>query len=180
MTKIAVFVGSLRKQSFNKSLALTLEKLAGDAVEFEYVDTNLPLFNQDEEANYPAVAQKGKDIVEAADGVLFVTPEFNRGMPGVLKNAVDWVSRPWGHNSFAGKPVAITGASVGPVGTALAQYSLRQTMTYLDVKLMGSPELMLGGASEAFDENGVLTDERWLKNAKAFIEAFVAFVEAQK
>lgn len=180
MTKIAVFVGSLREQSFNKSLALALEKLAGEAVVFEYVDINLPLFNQDLEATYPAEAQRGKDIVEAADGVLFITPEFNRGTPGVLKNAVDWVSRPWGHNSFAGKPVAITGASVGPVGTALAQYSLRQSMTYLDVKLMGAPELMLGGAGEAFDENGVLTDERWLKNTQNFIDTFVAFVEHQK
>jgi chromate reductase len=180
MINIAVFVGSLREKSFNVSLAHILEKLAGENVTFHYVDINLPLFNQDLEAAYPAEAQRGKDIVEAADGVLFITPEFNRGVPGVLKNAVDWISRPWGKSSFVGKPTAITGASVSPTGTALAQYQLRQAMTYLDVKLMGAPELMIAGAGEAFDENGVLTDERWLKNTKAFIDAFVAFVEHQK
>ncbi len=180
MTNIAVFVGSLRAHSFNKSLATTLEKSASKGVTFHYADINLPLFNQDLEATYPAEAQRGKDIVEAADGVLFITPEFNRSIPGVLKNAVDWISRPWGHNSFAGKPTAITGATVSPVGTALAQYSLRQAMTYLDVKLMGAPELMIAGAGDVFTEDGTLTDERWLKNCKAFIDAFVAFVESQK
>lgn len=155
MTKIAVFVGSLQKKSLNRMLAKNLEAAAPVGVEFSYVDiSTLPLFNQDLEAEFPASAQAMKDIVEAADGVLFATPEYNRSIPGVLKNAIDWASRPWGSNSFAGKPAGIVGATVSPVGTAVAQADLRHILVYLNVKLLGQPEVYFATASQSFNEAG--------------------------
>jgi chromate reductase len=181
MAKIAVFVGSLRKESINKYLAKNIEKLAPQGTEFTYVNINLPLFNQDVEAsNYPAEAQTGKDIVEASDGVLFVTPEYNRSIPGPLKNAIDWISRPWGTNSFAEKPVGIVGASIGPVGTAIAQSDMRHILAFLETKQLSHPEIYVANATDLFDENGDLTDERWRKNIQAYIDTFVAWVEKEK
>lgn len=178
MTSIAVFVGSLQEKSINKRLAKTLESLAPEGMTFTYVDITMPLFNQDLEANYPASAQAGKDIVEAADGVLFVSPEYNRSIPGVLKNAIDWVSRPYGANSFAHKPVGIIGASIGPVGTAIMQSDIRHIFAFLDMKSMGQPEIYMANASDdMFDSEGILTDERWRKNLKAYIEAFAKWVD---
>lgn len=181
MTTIAVFVGSLRENSHNKHLAKSLEALAPEGVAFDYVDVNLPLFNQDLESDYPTAAQKVKDTVEAADGVLFVTPEYNRSVPGVLKNAIDWVSRPWGKNSFIGKPSGIVGASIGQVGTAVAQADLRHILAYLGTKHLSQPEVYVANmSSESFDENGVITDERWRVNLQAYIEKFAAWVDAEK
>lgn len=179
MTNIAVFVGSLRADSFNKKLAKNLEELAPEGITFSYVDLNLPLFNQDLEANYPAEAKAAKDIVDAADGVLFVTPEFNRSIPGALKNAIDWVSRPWGTNSFNGKPTGIVGASSGPVGTAVAQSDLRHISGFLNVKLMGQPELYLSNSASRFDDNGHIVDES-RDFLKTYIDAFAAWVENEK
>ena len=180
MTKIAVFVGSLQEKSHNKNLAKSLEELAPEGVEFQYADLNLPLFNQDLEADYPASARKMKDLVEAADGVLFVTPEYNRSIPGVLKNAIDWGSRPWGTNSFKGKPAGTVGASPTPVGTAIAQADLRHIMAFLQMKIMGQPEVYMAAANMYFDEEGNLTDEHWRENLKKYIEAFSAWIEAEK
>lgn len=178
MTKIAVFVGSLQQNSLNKKLTENLERLAPEGVEFDYVDLNLPLFNQDLEANFPAEAQKVKDQVEAADGVIFATPEYNRSIPGVLKNAIDWASRPWGTNSFDGKPVGIVGATVSPVGTAVAQSDLRHIAGYLNTKLMGQPELYLALAGDKFDENGTIDagSEQLLQD---YITSFVAWVNRE-
>lgn len=159
MTKIAVFVGSLRKESFNKKLAKALEREAPEGVEFDYVDLNLPLFNQDLEAQYPAEAQKVKDAVEAADGVLFLTPEYNRSVPAALKNAIDWASRPWGTNSFAGKPAGVVGASISPLGTAVAQSDLHHVLLYLDMKVLGQPELYVANAHDVFGEEGNVSEE---------------------
>ncbi len=156
MTKIAVLVGSLREGSYNKLLAKNLEQLAPEGVEFEHVDINLPLFNADLEADFPAVVQAMKQQIEAADGVLFVTAEYNRGVPGVLKNAMDWASRPYGSNSFKGKPAGITGASSGKIGTAVAQADLRHISAYLEMRPMGQPEVYFGPAGELFDETGVV------------------------
>lgn len=179
--KIAVFVGSLQKDSHNKKLAKTLEGLMPEEVTFEYVDLNLPLFNQDLEAPYPAEAQAAKDIVTSADGVLFVTPEYNRSVPGVLKNTIDWISRPYGQSGFNGKPVGMIGASIGPVGTAVSQSDLRHIALFLNMRVMGQPEVYLANATEdMFDENGKLTDERWLKNIQAYGEAFVEWVRSNK
>jgi chromate reductase len=180
MTKIAVFVGSLQEKSLNKSLAKNLEELAPEEVEFVYTDISvLPLFNQDLEPNFPAEAQAIKDIVEAADGVLFVTPEYNRSIPGVLKNAIDWTSRPWGHNSFNGKPVGIVGATIGPVGTAVAQSDLRHIGGFLNVKLMGQPELYLASATNKFDETGKIVDDS-REQLQGYIDAFAAWVDKEK
>lgn len=180
MTKIAVFVGSLQQHSLNKKLAQNLERLAPEGVEFDYVDIGaLPLFNQDLEPNYPTEAQAAKDRVLAADGVLFVTPEYNRSIPGVLKNAIDWVSRPWGHNSFDGKPVGIVGATIGPVGTAVAQSDLRHIAGYLNTKLMGQPELYLATAGNKFDTDGKIEAES-VELLQTYITAFAEWVNKEK
>ncbi|HEU0266592.1 MAG TPA: NADPH-dependent FMN reductase [Candidatus Saccharimonadaceae bacterium] len=179
MTKIAVFVGSLREDSLNKKLAKNLEEMAPEGVDFDYIDLNLPLFNQDLEANYPAEAKKVKEQVEAADGVLFVTPEYNRSVPGVLKNAIDWASRPWGTNSFAHKPTGIVGASGGPVGTAVAQSHLRGICGFLDVKFMSQPELYFGGATEKFDADGKVIGES-REYVQRYIDTFAAWVRKEE
>ena len=177
MTTIAVFVGSLQEKSFNKRLAKTLESIAPEGVAFSYIDINMPLYNQDLEAGYPTIAQQAKDTLAAADGVLIVTPEYNRSVPGVLKNALDWVSRPYGTNSLAGKPTGVIGISPTPVGTAMAQASLRPVLAFLDTKQLGQPEIYIANATdEMFNEEGVLTDERWLKNLHIYMEKFLAHV----
>jgi chromate reductase len=177
MTQIAVFVGSLRAGSLNKKLAKNLETLAPEGTTFTYVDiATLPLFNEELETNYPASAQAVKDTVEAADGVLFASPEYNRGVSGVLKNAIDWASRPWGINSFDGKPAGIVGASGGALGTGPAQSQLRSIMVYLNTKLMGQPEVYLASANELFDENGNIVEES-REFLKSYIDAFVAHIK---
>lgn len=178
MTRIAVLVGSLQEKSFNKLLAKNLEAVAPDGVEFVYVDIHLPLFNQDLEASFPAEAQAAKDIVEGADGVLFVTPEYNRSIPGVLKNAIDWISRPWGKNSFAGKPAGIVGATPGVVGTAVAQADLRHILVYLGVKLLGQPEIYVADASGVFDENGQ-ANETTRQYLESYMAAFTAHIKTE-
>jgi chromate reductase len=113
--------------------------------------------------------------------VLFVTPEYNRSVPGVLKNAIDWVSRPYGASAFNGKPVGIVGASIGPVGTAIAQSDLRHIVAFLNMKLVGQPEVYVAGAMGLpFDENGILTDERWLKNLQEYVGAFTTWVDSER
>lgn len=181
MTKIAVLVGSLQANSYNLKLAKTLEHLAPEGTDFTYVDLNLPLFNQDLESDYPTEAQTAKDIVKTADGILFVTPEYNRSVPGVLKNAIDWISRPYGQGGFAGKPAGIVGASSGPVGTAVAQSDLRHIVAFLGMKLMGLPEVYLANTSQImFNEQGILIDEHWNQTLARYISAFVDWVEAEK
>jgi len=177
VSTIAVFVGSLKEQSLNKRLAKTLESLAPEGMIFTYIDLNMPLFNQDLEADYPVSAQVAKDIVASADGILIVTPEYNRGLPGVLKNAIDWVSRPYGANSFAGKPTGVVGISPTPVGTAMAQASLRPILAFLDAKQLGRPEIYIANASDAmFDEQGIIIDEHWRKNLQLYMESFAKWV----
>lgn len=181
MTKIAVFIGSLQKESYNKRIAKTLEKMLPDGVEFDYVDLQMPLFNQDLEMQYPEEARVAKDIVLNADGVLFITPEYNRSLPGVLKNAIDWTSRPYGQNAFNGKPVGMMGASIGPVGTAVAQSDLRHVVAFLNMKLMSQPEVYIANVGNlAFDEAGTLQDERWNDNLKTYVDAFTKWVESEK
>ncbi|MDF7641323.1 NAD(P)H-dependent oxidoreductase [Bifidobacterium sp. ESL0784] len=178
MTKIAVFVGSLRKDSFNKSLAKNIERLSPEGVEFDYIDMDLPLYNQDLDGDMPAKVVTMKQQIEAADGVLFVTPEYNRSFTGVIKNAIDWGSRPWGQSSFTGKPAAIVGASMGALGATQAQQALRNVALFLDMKLMGQPELYFNAAT-GLDENGQVVEasEDFLRG---FAEAFAKHVEANK
>lgn len=176
MTTIAVFVGSLRDGSLNKKLAKNLEELAPEGTTFDYVDLNLPLYNSDDEAAFPESATAAKQKVEAADGVLIVTPEYNRSIPGVLKNAIDWASRPWGQNSFDAKPVALAGATIGPIGTAVAQSDLRHIAGYLNMRLVGQPELYFNFAGSKFDDDGKVLDEHKAE-LQEFITKFVAFIE---
>lgn len=141
---IAVLVGSLRKGSFNAQLADALATLAPDDVEFrrQRID-DLPLYNQDDDKDQPAPAKRLKQAIRDADGVLFVTPEYNRSVPGVLKNAIDHASRPYGDSAFAGKPTGVIGVSIGAIGTACAQQHLRCILAYLDMPTYGQPEAFL-------------------------------------
>jgi chromate reductase len=181
MTKIAVFVGSLQAGSYNKKIAKTLEQMLPNGTEFTYVDLKLPLFNQDLEVQFPEEVQVAKDVVFDSDGVLFVTPEYNRSIPGVLKNAIDWVSRPYGQSAFTGKPVGMVGASTSAVGTAVAQSDLRHVVAFLNMKLMSQPEIYIANAGGlVFNEDGTLADERWNANLEVYIRSFVSWVENEK
>jgi len=177
MTKIAVLVGSLRADSINKRLAEELEGLLPDGTTFEYADLNLPLFNQDLEADYPAEAKAVKELVEGADGVLFVTPEHNRSFPAALKNAIDWASRPWGTNSFDGKPAAIVGAS-SSLATTQAQQQLRNVAIYLNTHLLGQPEMYID-VNRVHDEEGKLTPEA-IEMYQNFLNTFTAHIAKLK
>lgn len=171
MTTIAVLVGSLRADSINRTYAEHLQALAPEGVNFQLLDLNLPLFNQDLEADFPAAATALKQAIEAADGVLFVTPEYNRSFPGVLKNAIDWASRPSGSNSFSGKPAAIAGVS-GSLATTQAQHQLKSILVYLNMHLLGQPEMYIN-AKVAYTEAGDLTED-----AKAYAQNFLnTFIE---
>lgn len=152
--------GSLRKESFNRMLLRAAQELVPDGARLETFELDgLPLFNQDEEQNpHPRVAEL-KQRVRSADAILFVTPEYNYSIPGVLKNAIDCASRPYGDSAWAGKPVAIMGASVGTLGTARAQYHLRQTFVFLNMYAVNQPEVMVSNAQDRFDQEGRLTDE---------------------
>lgn len=177
MTNIAVFVGSLRQDSKNKQLAAAIEQLAPEGVNFTHIDIgSFPLFNEELEVNFPSQVQAAKDIVKAADGVLFVTPEYNRGVPGVLKNAVDWISRPSALNSFPGKPAAVAGSSVGSWGTTFAQTHLKSTLLYLDMKVMGQPEMYVPHNLEIFNEEGELMDDH-KERLQHFVDTFLKHVE---
>lgn len=173
MTKIAVLVGSLSQASINKKLAHAIEAEMPEGVEFAYTNLDLPLFDYEKEAEFPAQARELKDLVEGADAVLFVTPEYNRSFSGVLKNGIDWASRPWGDNSFASKPAAIVGASVAPHGATQAQAALRNVAVYLDVKLMGQPEVYFD-AGRGFDGDEATDEAKAV--LKGFADAFVAHV----
>ncbi len=152
---IVAISGSLRKDSYNTKLAHAFAALAPEGAEVEVVSiADLPFYDQDAEAAFPTAAQALKDKVNAADAVILVTPEYNRSVPGVLKNAIDWLSRPYGKNSFAGKPVLVAGVSIGKIGTAVAQSHLKQIMVYLDAHVVGQPELYLGPAAEVFGDDG--------------------------
>lgn len=175
--KVAVIVGSLRKDSMNLKLGKSLAKLGQDKFEAEFMQIgDLPLFNQDLEANFPETATRLKNAIKAADAVLFVTPEYNRSMPGPLKNAIDWCSRPYGKNSFAGKPAAICGASVGAIGTACSQSSLKATLSYLDIALMGQPELYLHFTDGLIDSDGNISNENTQKFLKRFVDSFATWI----
>ena len=157
---IIAISGSLRKGSYNTMLVKALAKLAPAGMQIEIAEIgNFPLYNSDDEAAYPTVVQALKDKIALADGIIIATPEYNRSIPGVLKNAIDWLSRPYGKNSFARKPVLVAGVSGGKIGTAVAQSHLRQILLHLDANIIGQPELYLGPASEIFDGEGDITDD---------------------
>ena len=153
--QIAVVVGSLRKDSFNRKLANAIVKLAPPEFSFKQVQiSDLPLYNQDDDTNQAESVKRLKAEIVASHGLLFVTPEYNRSMPGVLKNAIDHASRPYGQNAWAGKPAGVLGASVGVIGTAIAQQHLRNVLAYLDVPTLGQPEAFIHVKDGLFDEDG--------------------------
>lgn len=152
--------GSLRQQSYNTAVLRAAVGLAPEGVTIETLQLDgIPPFNQDEEGNPPDRVLELKKRVREADAILFVTPEYNYSVPGVLKNAIDWASRPYGDNAWDGKPAAIMGASIGTIGTARAQYHLRQIFVFLNVFPVNQPEVMIGNAAQRFDAAGNLTDE---------------------
>jgi chromate reductase len=179
--RVAVLVGSLRKDSFNRHLAKAVEQLAPSDLSFEHLRIdNLPLYDQDFDGQYPAECQRLKDEVSAADALLFVTPEYNRSIPGVLKNAIDWGSRPWGHNSWSGKPGAVLGTSPGATGTALAQQHLRNVLAYLDVKTLAQPEMFIKHDPARIDDQGQIVSEDTRKFLQGFVDRYVDWVRMLK
>ena len=152
--------GSLRDGSFNRAALRAAQTLVPEGATIETFDIKgLPGFSQDDETNPPAQVVQLKQRIRAADAILFVTPEYNYSVPGVLKNAIDWASRPYGDSAWTKKPVAIMGASVGTLGTARAQYHLRQMLVFLNMYAVNQPEVMIAHAHKHFDEQGNLTDE---------------------
>lgn len=181
MNSVAVLVGSLRRDSINRKLAHALVKLAQGKLDCRFVEIgDLPLYNEDLWANPPPGIARFKQAVEAADAVWFVSPEYNRGIPGVLKNAIDWGSRPHGKSSWVGKPVALAGTSMGATGTALAQASLRHTMVILDTVVMGLPELYLTYKEGLIDTEYNVTDESTRKFLTKYVDRFAVWVEKHK
>ena len=179
---VLALLGSLRKGSYNRMTLNAAIELAPPGVTFEIADlSEIPPYNQDvEDAGVPATVQKLKDQIAKADAVLFATPEYNYSMPGVLKNAIDWASRPPKDNPFNGKPCAIISASTGLFGGARAQYHLRQSCVFVNLLTMNRPEVMVTKAQEKFDENGVLKDEATKKVISAFMKSFQEWTERMK
>lgn len=154
-------VGSLRKDSYNGFALNAAQELLPDDAELDLVDLHgIPVFNQDDELAPPAAVLEFKQKILAADAILFATPEYNYSLPGGLKNAIDWASRPYGQSAWQGKTAAVMGVSIGIFGTARAQYDLRKILVALDMPVVVQPEVMIGNAAERFDQNGHLTDER--------------------
>jgi chromate reductase len=176
--RIAVIVGSLRRGSFNRHLAQALVKLAPQHMEFVPVRIDdLPLFNQDDEAQPSEPVRRFKTEIAAAQGVLFVTPEYNRSVPGVLKNSIDQGSRPYGQSVWGDKPAGIIGVSVGAIGTALAQQHLRNILAYLDMPTLGQPEVFLQNKPGLFGPDGEIGIEDTKQFLQKFVERFADWVK---
>jgi len=170
--------GSLRQGSYNRAALRAAEQLVPEGARLDIFDlAGIPPFNQDDERNPLARVVELKRSIRAADAVLLVTPEYNYSIPGVLKNAIDWASRPYGDNSWDGKPVAVMGASVGSLGTARAQYHLRQLVVGLNMHAVNRPEVLISNAAERFDEHGNLKDENTRKHIRNLIETLVEWAQ---
>lgn len=175
--QVAVVVGSLRKDSYNRTLATAIAKLAPTEFSFKQVSIgDLPLYNQDDDAHPADSVKRLKSEISAANALLFVTPEYNRSIPGVLKNAIDHASRPYGQSVWGGKPAGVIGISIGAIGTALAQQHLRNVLAYLDVPTMGQPEAFLQLRDGMFDSNGDIgeSSQKFLQN---WVDRYVAWVK---
>ena len=158
--RILGIAGSLRRESYNRAALRAATQLVPEGATIEVFELDgLPGFSQDEEQNPPAKVVELKRRIREADAILIVTPEYNYSVPGVLKNAIDWASRPYGDSAWNGKPAAIMGASIGAIGTARAQYHLRQMMVFLNMFPINQPEVMIGNAQDRFDSQGNLTDD---------------------
>ena len=175
---VAVLVGSLRKESFNRKMAKALVRLAPPSLHLEIVEIgDLPLYNQDDDANPPANSAAFKARIQKADAVIFVTPEYNRSVPGVLKNAIDIASRPYGKSAWSGKPAAVVTVSPGAIGGFGANHHLRQSLVFLDMPTLQQPEAYIGGAAGLFDAQGDLATESTREFMKKFLAAFAQWIE---
>jgi chromate reductase len=176
--RIALVVGSLRRDSFNRQLAQALVKLAPKELELVPVRIDdLPLYNQDEDSNQAEPVRRLKGEIAQSQGVLFVTPEYNRSIPGVLKNAIDNASRPYGQSAWAGKPAGVIGISVGAIGTALAQQHLRNVLAYLDMPTLGQPEMFLQNKPGLFAPDGSIAADDTKQFLQKFMERFAEWVK---
>lgn len=175
--QIAVVVGSLRRDSFNRKLANAIVKLAPPEFSFQQVQiSDLPLYNQDDDANQAESVKRLKNEIKSAQGILFVTPEYNRSIPGVLKNAIDNASRPYGQNVWAGKPAGVIGTSIGVIGTAIAQQHLRNVLAFLDMPTLGQPEIFIQAKDGLFDDAGNIgaDSKQFLQN---WMDKYIAWVK---
>ena len=181
MYTVAVIIGSLRKDSINLKLVNALNQLNHPKLTFNLLNiSDIPLYNQDNEANLPAAVANLKASIEKADAVLIATPEYNRSIPGVLKNVLDWGSRPYGKNSFTGKPSAIIGASPGNVGTAAAQAHLRSILITLGTVLLGQPEVYFTHKDDLMDANHQFTNADTAKFLQGFLDTFTRWIETHQ
>jgi chromate reductase len=179
--KVLGFAGSLRKESYNRSLLQAARELVSGDAELEIFDLDgIPLFNQDLENRPPERLKEFKAKIKAADAVLIATPEYNYSIPGVLKNAIDCASRPYGDNAFEHKPVAIMGASIGMMGTARAQYHLRQCFVFLTCFALNQPEVMVPFAQEKIDKDGRVTDQKTREKIRELLESLVSWTRRLK
>jgi chromate reductase len=170
--KILGFAGSLRRNSYNRSALRAAQALAPSDVKVDIFDLNgIPVFNEDEEANPANIVVEFRKKISDADAILIATPEYNYSIPGILKNAIDWGSRPSGKGALVGKPVAIMGASMGMLGTARAQYHLRQSFVFLNMYVLNRPEVMIPFASKTFDAQGNITDDKVRDKIKELVSA---------
>lgn len=166
--------GSLRRKSYNRAALRAAQKLVPDDAVLDIFELDrIPVFSEDDEKQPPAKVVEFKKRIREADAILFVTPEYNYSIPGVLKNAIDWASRPYGDNAWANKPAAIMGASIGRLGSARAQYHLRQVFVFLNVLPVNQPEVMIGNAAASFDVEGNLTDETAKKLVRQLLENLI-------
>lgn len=176
--KVGYFIGSLSSKSINRLLAKALIRLAPAELEMTEIPfKDLPLYSPDYDANYPAVACAFKDAIAASDAVLFVTPEYNRSIPGGLKNAIDWASRPYGKNAISRKPSAVIGASPGKIGTAIAQQQLRSVLGYSNSPQMNAPEAYIQFTPGLITDDGTVTNASTQEFLRKFIVEFHAFIE---
>ena len=175
--KVGYFVGSLSSTSINRELAKALIRLAPEDLEFTEIPIrDLPLYSQDYDADFPPEARALKAEIAASDAILFVTPEYNRSIPGGLKNAIDWASRPWGDNSFAQIPAAVIGTSAGQLGTAMAQQGLRGVLSFCNARQMTAPEAYIQYSPEIFPGDGEVTDESTKAFLTDYMEQFLVYI----
>ena len=176
--RILGIAGSLRRESYNRAaLRAATQLLPADATIDVFELDDIPAFNQDDEQNPPGKVVELKKRIREADAILFVTPEYNYSIPGVLKNAIDWASRPYGDSAWNGKPAAIMGASVGAIGTARAQYHLRQMMVFLNMFPINQPEVMIGNAQDRFDAQGNLTHDATKEFIRQLLQSLVEWAK---
>jgi len=176
--RIGYLVGSLAKGSINRTLSKALIALAPDDLEFTEIPIgNLPLYSWDYDADYPPEGRALKDAIAASDGLLIVSPEYNRSIPGALKNAIDWGSRPWGANSFARKPTGIIGASPGGIGTAVMQSSMRAVLSFLDAPQLNAPEAYITFRPDDFGPDGEVRNESTADFLRHYMAEYCAFVQ---